>query len=95
MSYDPPGRTISLGERRQRVFRLMSDGRWHRTSEISSPLWGGSEGTRRLRELREAFVIEKRKYGNTDEYEYRMLLVSPGQPMPQPSEPRQGALFDG
>lgn len=71
----------------------MSDGRWHPTAQVCHPEIGGSEGTRRLRELRKlvrsgeipGFVdIEKRTREGSTQYEYR-LAKSP--------ELRQGGLF--
>lgn len=65
-------RKVALSERRAAVLRLLLDGHWHGTHEISSPDVGGTEGTRRLRELRaDGHAIEKRKREGSDEYEYR------------------------
>ena len=66
-------RKISTDTREKLVFNLLRDERWHTTGEINSPALGGSEGTRRLRELRKkGYPIEKRKDQNGDAYEYRM-----------------------
>lgn len=68
---------------RLRVWQLLSDFHWHSTSEISAPLVGGSEGTRRLRELRQDVRagrragykdIEVRKRDSGTQYEYRLVL---------------------
>ena len=71
-------RIVSLETRREYVKELLSDGCWHKTGEINSKEIGGTEGTRRLRELREerygGLVIEKRKEQNGDEFEYRIIF---------------------
>jgi len=65
-------RKTPLHSRRGRVFMLLQDGGWHTTASICSPQFGGTEGTRRLRELRKiGYQIEKRRYA--DQYEYRMI----------------------
>lgn len=65
----PPGRAtpppvipdVTLGERQQRVFDVLADGKWHDGPELTHPGVGGSEGLRRLRELREkGYPIEMR-----------------------------------
>ena len=56
------------------VADLMLDRRWHKTVEIESVSVGGSQGTRRLRELRKkGWAIEKRKVKNSTQYEYRFV----------------------
>lgn len=63
---------------KNRVFELMLDYQWHRTSEINSAAVGGTEGTRRLRELRaEGWQIVKRTVEGSRQFEYR--LVSPAE----------------
>lgn len=58
------------------VRELLLDGRWHTTSEINNVLVGGSEGTRRLRELRaEGAVIHKRRICGSSQFEYRLVLT--------------------
>lgn len=75
-AFELPDRQTSLADRRTRVFTLLADGLWHSTSTIESPDTGGSQGTRRLRELRaQGIVIEKRKKVGSDEYEYRLKNV--------------------
>lgn len=61
--------------RKERVLRLLSDGKWHSTLEITSPDIGGPEGARRLRELREAgYKIDMRKAsGFAGIREYRLV----------------------
>lgn len=69
---------IASETRRENVYNLlMSDGGWHTTAEINSVEVGGTEGTRRLRELRArlsgGFVIEKRKAQGSTMWEYRII----------------------
>lgn len=70
-------RIVSIETRRQNVKELLGDGEWHKTGEINSKECGGTEGTRRLRELREerfgGLSIEKRKEEGGDEFEYRLV----------------------
>lgn len=73
--FEPDGRVVSLKSRREFVRELLSDGEWHSTSKINSSEVGGSEGTHRLRELREeGLLIEKMKEGDGDEYLYRLVV---------------------
>ena len=59
-----------LTSAKERVQRFMADGQWHTASEIREV--GGSEGLRRLRELRQdGHVIDKRKVKG-GLYEYRV-----------------------
>lgn len=61
-------------KRKQLVLSLLSDYQWHSTSEIESVHVGGSQGTRRLRELRaDGAKIIKRKKAQSTQYEYKML----------------------
>jgi len=58
-------------EARERVLELLSSGNWVSTVEINEI--GGTDGTRRLRELRSlGFNIEKRKI-DSRYYQYRLL----------------------
>lgn len=60
--------------RRAKVLKLLLDGRWHTTSEIESAHVGGSQGTRRLRELRAAgYRIVKQKCEQGTQYEYSLV----------------------
>ena len=69
--YNPSDRIIDLETRRKAVLDLLSDGQKHKTSEISSPETGGTDGTRRLRELRaEGHNICKEKDAETDQWLY-------------------------
>jgi hypothetical protein len=71
--------------RRLAVGRLLGDGLWHSTSEVCHPGIGGSEGCRRLRELRLSlrkdgvFDIEKRRCLEGSQYEYRMMRTKENQ----------------
>lgn len=70
-------RIVSLETRRGAVLRILQDGRWHSTAELDHPAVGGSEGTRRLRELRKlGYTIEKRRHEGHDDFEYRLLSVT-------------------
>ena len=89
---EPPGVGLdhedmkALGAGKKRVLKLMLDGQWHTAAEIRG-VAGGSEGLRRLRELRKQYVIEKRRTGSTPKtdlglgprghrkrhYEYRLV----------------------
>jgi len=67
-------RKVSLETRRNNVLRLLEDGKWHSTAEINSPEVGGTEGTRRLRELRKmGHDILKRKHVGHDDFLYGMM----------------------
>ena len=66
-------RRVPTSKRRRAVAWLLSDLDWHSTAEINSPAIGGSEGTRRLREIRAAgSIIEKRRRADSDQFEYRL-----------------------
>ena len=60
---DPPRmRDVRLGTRQRLVLQVLEDGEWHDGHELTHPAVGGSEGLRRLRELRaKGYVIEMRK----------------------------------
>lgn len=74
-----------FNESQMRVFELMSDGNWHDAIAIRAAAQG-SEGLRRLRELRsKGYVIDKRKTaGGGRLFEYRMH-GNPSQDSHQPS----------
>lgn len=66
--------------KKSKVKQLLSDGEWHSTVEIESVSVGGSQGTRRLRELRaDGNWIEQRRKAGSTQYEYRLVqeAVSP------------------
>jgi len=72
----PPGgaphRAPRLDTARGRVLHLLDDLQWHRSQAITDPAVGGSEGLRRVRELRAAgHVIEKRRV-SAGVYEYQL-----------------------
>lgn len=55
------------------VLKVLSDGRYHKTSEFLGPNVGGSEGLRRLRELRaKGFQIERKKIAGRSSWMYRL-----------------------
>ena len=59
----------------KRVLALMSDGNWHDGHEITHPNIGGSEGKRRLREMKaKGYQYEKRrKESSQGTFQYRLL----------------------
>lgn len=78
--------------RRLLVLKLLKTGGWHRTMDIEAVECGGSQGTRRLRELREEveagkhppwLTIRKRKVKGSTQYEYRLSKHPP--PPKEPS----------
>ena len=59
--------------RADRVLKVLSDGQWHPGHHLTGPEAGGSEGLRRLRELREkGYQIEMRKREGLASREYRL-----------------------
>lgn len=64
---------IRLSDRQAAVYAILRDGLWHATSEFLGPKVGGSEGMRRLRELKmKGFRIERRKIKGSSQWEYRL-----------------------
>ncbi len=64
---------MSQVAQRTRVRQLLEDHQWHNAEEIRETA-GGSEGLRRMRELRhQGFVIEKRYDAEHKLWEYLML----------------------
>ena len=63
----------SLKSQRYRVLWLMLDGKWHTAADIIS-IAGGSEGLRRLRELREIpnAEIERKRQLTSRNFLYRL-----------------------
>jgi hypothetical protein len=71
----PQGPTLT---RCDLVLRVLLDGQWHATTELLGPKVGGSEGMRRLRELRErGWAIQKRRREGSAQWEYRIPLPEP------------------
>jgi len=77
--YDDP---LTVADRRTAVWLLLLDGQWHDTMQINAVNVGGSEGCRRLRELRKevregkraGFTnIVKRKVPDSTQWEYKLL----------------------
>ena len=65
---------ITSSTRRGRVLNLMSDYGWHSTVDICAVDVGGTEGCRRLRELRaKGYTIAKRKKIDSTQYEYKLV----------------------
>ena len=63
------------GRKREVLARLMAaDGKWVGGPELANRRCGGSEGLRRLRELRElGYVIEKKKLEGDNYFSYRFV----------------------
>ena len=61
----------SLNASVRRVYDLLSDGNWHDAESIRVAA-RGSEGLRRMRELREYCEIQKRRISGTRTWEYRL-----------------------
>lgn len=66
--------------RKERVFELLAgavgndEGGWVDTMDVCHPDVGGSEGMRRLRELRnDGNSIEKRKKKGSSQWQYRLI----------------------
>lgn len=69
---EAPHKAPRLDSARGRVLHLLLDRQWHTSPAICDPAVGGSEGLRRLRELRaEGWWIEKRR-ATAGLYEYRL-----------------------
>lgn len=62
----------------RRVLALMADGAWHSADQIRAAA-GGSEGLRRMRELREHFEVDRHRspYSRTFFYKLRPKVVGP------------------
>jgi len=69
------------------VLGLMSDGRWHTTMEINAVTRGGSEGCRRLREMRaDGHEVEKKRasahdpvlFAGSTQFVYRLVAKAKG-----------------
>ena len=58
---------------KERVLAVLLDRRWHFGHELCGPEVGGSEGLRRLRELRTDWIIEMRKREGRASREYRLI----------------------
>lgn len=60
--------------RKQRVYDALKSRKWTPGYELTHPSVGGTEGLRRLRELREeGFDIKKRPMAGSAAYEYRLV----------------------
>lgn len=59
---------------RERVYNLLRSRRWTAGYDITSPQVGGSEGLRRLRELRsQGWEIKSRRMEHGNSHEYRLV----------------------
>lgn len=82
--------------RRTAVWMLLLDGEWHTTAEICTV--GGTEGTRRLRELRKDVrdgkiagfcnIVKRPVGGESTQWEYMLLTDNEPEPVP-----RGGTVF--
>lgn len=66
-----PADLEALGAATGRIYKLMRDGRWYTREEIVRAA-GQLEGTRRMRELRRWFDIQRRRQGESRLWEYRL-----------------------
>jgi hypothetical protein len=65
---------LSSKTRRELVLDALRAAEWVDTATLSSKEVGGTEGLRRLRELRNAgFVIDKRRKKGSDQFEYHLV----------------------
>jgi len=66
---------VHLGDRQLAVYNILKDGEWHDGPELTHPAVGGSEGLRRLRELRaKGYTIEmRRKAKGRTTRQYRLV----------------------
>lgn len=77
---DDDDRRISKAQRRAQVLALLTAraGSWVPGPELATAEVGGSEGLRRVRELREirhgGHKIEVRRMTGSDAYEYRLIV---------------------
>lgn len=59
---------------RERVLAILKSRRWTPGFTLTTPAAGGSEGLRRLRELRaQGYDIKRRKIEGSTAYEYRLV----------------------
>lgn len=59
---------------RERVYDVLRSRRWTPGFALTEPEVGGSEGLRRLRELRaQGFEIKRRKIEGSNAFEYRLV----------------------
>ena len=73
----------SMKTRKEKVLEVLADGEWHDGYALCHPGIGGSEGLRRLRELREdGHDIEMRRVPGRNTRQYRLVR-----------ETTQGELF--
>jgi biotin operon repressor len=93
MYYEDESRKVSAQSRRAHVLEKLvrAEGAWVPGPDLAGPESGGSEGLRRVRELRtKGWKIETRRMKGRDAWEYR--LIAPPPPTTA-TEPRQGVLY--
>lgn len=60
--------------RKQRVYNALKSRRWTPGFELTTPEVGGTEGLRRLRELRaDGYEIKSRRMAGSTAFEYRLV----------------------
>ena len=65
---------IPPGTRQKAILDVLADGLWHPGHELTGPKCGGSEGLRRLRELRaKGYRIEARKIQGRSSWQYKLI----------------------
>ena len=75
---------MSTRTKKERILERLADGRWHDGYDLCHPSLGGSEGLRRLRELRsEGYDIRKRlKPDSPKESRVHQYRLDNGEPPP-------------
>jgi len=70
----------AINTQRRQVLDLMSDGEWHGALAILQAA-GGTEGLRRLRELRAIpnLIVERRRINGARAFEYRVRVIDQSQ----------------
>jgi hypothetical protein len=64
----------ALGQHKLKILTLLSDGAWHSRDEIEACVAPAREGMRRMRELREYFIIDRDRCEYGREFRYRLLI---------------------
>jgi hypothetical protein len=68
------GQAPCIKTRIGKVLNVLKDGLWHAGHELTGPAAGGSEGLRRLRELKErGYRIEARRIAGRASWEYKWI----------------------
>jgi hypothetical protein len=90
MPYEDDSRKVSAETRRAQVLGklLRAEGAWVPGPELADSGTGGSEGLRRVRDLRaKGWKIEGRRIKGRDAWEYRLIGPPDAVPAPPPPPP--------